>query len=142
MDLDGAASLGALEAMQLFHLVRVWHELDDRRQHRLDSHVELTGDAEQREQLHALHRFLHRLHGVVTTDLPSLQIALEERIVRRSDGFDELLVVLVEGRLILGGYVGLLKLARFRSLLIEVVLSRVQFEYALQWGPLPCWASD
>ena len=102
VDLDRRVALGALEGVQLFHLVGVRHQLDDRREHRLRAVVQFARDAEEREELHALHRLLHSGDGLVARDLAALEVVLEQRVVGRRDRLDQLVVVAVELLLRLG----------------------------------------
>ena len=81
------------------------------REHRLHAVVQFARHAEEREELHALHGFLHPGDGFVAGDLAALEIVLEQRVVGRRDGLDQLSVVAIELRLRLGGNVGLLVFA-------------------------------
>ena len=51
VDLDRLVALGAVERVQLLHLVRDGHQLDDLREQRLRAVVEVGRDAEEREEL-------------------------------------------------------------------------------------------
>jgi hypothetical protein len=111
VDLDRVIPLRSLEGMNLFHVERVGHQLDDGREDGGHAHVELTGDAEEREQLHPLHGLLHGGDRVFARDLTALEVALQQGIVGGGDRLDQLLVVLVEGGLEFRRNVGLLELA-------------------------------
>ena len=137
VDLDRVVALGALEGVQLFHLVRVRHELDDRREHGARAVVERGGDAEERKELHALHRVLHRGDGLVARDLLAVEVALEQRVVGGGDGLDQLVVVAVELRLHLGGDVGLLVGAALRAAArVDVRLLVEEVDDAVKVGAL------
>ena len=77
VNLDGGVALGALEGVNLFHLEGIGQQLDDRVEHRLDAVIQLARDAEEREQLHALHRFFHSRNRLVAADLTSLEVSLQ-----------------------------------------------------------------
>ncbi len=132
VDLDGVVAFGAGERVELLHLVRRRHELDDLGEERSRAEGLLGGDAEEREELALLHPFLHRGDGGVARDLVPLEVRLEERIVGGGDRLDQVLIVAIEVRLLLGRDVRLLVLSRLRSLPVQVRLAREEIEDAAE----------
>ena len=120
MDLDGVIAFRAGECMQLLHLVRRRHQLHDFSEQRLRAIREIGRAAEEGKQLLSLHRFLHRVQRSASVDCIAAEVFLEKVVVSCGDSLDELLVVLVEQRLVLGGNFGFLVFAAARSLLEDV----------------------
>ena len=103
MDLDFVLALGAVEGVQLFHLVRRRHQLDEL----ASARSRAVGRARAQQQksgkdLAALHAFLHRRDFFVARDLAAVEVALEQRVVGRRDRLEQLAVVAVEALAILG----------------------------------------
>ena len=92
---------------------------------------------EEREEIHPLHRFLHPVDRLVAPDLRAFQIALEQGVVGGRDGFDELLVVLVEGLLLVGRDVGFGVVARLGTGRVEVRLAGEEVDHAAEGGAAP-----
>ena len=136
VDLDGLLAFGTLERVDLLHLERRRHELHDLGEERAHADHALARDAEQREQIRALHRLLHAADRLVAPDLGPFQIPLEQRVVGGADRLDQLLPVLVEARLRLGGDVDLVVLAALRPLLVDVGLLREEVHHAAEADPL------
>ena len=137
MNLDRRIAFGAFERVQLFHLVGVRHELDDHREHGLRSVVQLARHAEEREELHPLHRFLHSSDGFLARDVAALEVALEQRVVRGRDRLDQFVVVVVELILGFGGNVGLLVFAGFHAALVDVRAFGEEVDDAVEVRALP-----
>ena len=136
MNLDGGVALGALEGVNLFHLEGIGQQLDDRVEHGLDAVIQLARDAEEREQLHALHRFLHSSNRLVAADLASLEVSLQQGVVSRRYRFDQLLVVAVELRAVVSGDVHLVELAALGALLEEQCFLRKEIDHAVKVRPV------
>ena len=122
MNLDRTVALGPSECVDLFHFPRVGHQLDDCRQHGPRAVVERGRCAEERKQLAAFHRILHGGDGLVARYLFTVQVALEERVVRGGNRLDQLRIVAVELRLHLCRHVGLFVRPASRAPCIDVRL--------------------
>src|SRR6266498_5181875 len=81
VDLHRPVDLCADERVQLLHLVRSGHQLDQLRKQCLRAVGEIGRAAEEREELLPLHRLLHCIQRVSTRDLFAAEVALEEDVV-------------------------------------------------------------
>lgn len=96
MNLDGLAAFGALEGVELLHLVCVRHEGHEEVQHGADADHQVCRTAEDREEILALHRFLQRGHLVFAGNLLAAEEALEQLVVGRGHGLDHFGVIPLE----------------------------------------------
>src|SRR5690606_39485786 len=88
----------------------------------------LTRAAEERELLAALHRRRHGRNDLLAVDLPALQVALQERVVRGGDRLEELRPPRLELVPQLLRNVRLLVLPRLRIRLVDVRLAAEQVD--------------
>jgi hypothetical protein len=77
VNLDRRISFRALERVHFLHLECIREQLDNGVENCLHAVIELARDAEEREQLHALHGFFHSRDRLFPTDFSSLEISLQ-----------------------------------------------------------------
>ena len=91
---------------------------------------------EEREEIAALHCFLHSGDRLVAPDLHALEIALEQRVISRGNGFDQLLVIVIVAVLRVGGDVDFVILARLGARLVNVRTLREQVHDPAELRPV------